>query len=110
MCCADVQCLHADNIMDRPHTLPPDAILSAHLSSIHASQQSQLNAKLQTTQSQNAMLAEKLAGQRREMEELLKLLERVVGDLEGAGVRLGEEVRDGLDGGARDAEEVMIEM
>ena len=47
-------------------------------------------------------------GQKREVEELMGSLERVVGDLEGAGLRLGDEVREGLDGGARDAEEIMV--
>ncbi|KAA8568645.1 hypothetical protein EYC84_007656 [Monilinia fructicola] len=35
-----------------PHTLPAPAILAAHLTPLYTTQQSQLNAKLQTTQSQ----------------------------------------------------------
>jgi kinetochore protein NNF1 len=95
---------------NRPHTLPPQSILSARLSSIHASQQSQLNARLQTTQSQNAILAEKLGSQRREIEDLLGVLDRVVRDLEDAGDKLGAEVEMGLDGEAREAEEGMVEI
>lgn len=46
--------------------------------------QSALNAKLESTQSQNAELAERIQSQRKEIESLLSGLEAVVGDLEGA--------------------------
>ncbi|OAA73955.1 Nnf1 [Cordyceps fumosorosea ARSEF 2679] len=46
-----------------PHTLPPQAILAAHTHPALARHQSQLHARLQATQSQNALLAdEALAG------------------------------------------------
>ncbi|KAH8815965.1 Nnf1-domain-containing protein [Xylogone sp. PMI_703] len=67
-----------------PHLLPAPAILNAHLSPLLVSQQSQLNAKLQTVQSQNASLAEKLVSQRKEIETLLSNVENVVRDLDGA--------------------------
>ncbi len=58
---------------------------------LYRSQQSQLNAKLQTTQSQNASLVEVLRRQRQEIDELVRMAERVVGDLENAGAKLAKE-------------------
>ncbi len=58
---------------------------------MYRSQQSQLNAKLQTTQSQNAGLLEVLRRQRQEINELVRMAERVVGDLESAGANLAKE-------------------
>ncbi|RDL40741.1 uncharacterized protein BP5553_00720 [Venustampulla echinocandica] len=74
-----------------PHTLPPEALLNAHLAPHLASQQSLLNAKLQTVESQNAALVQKIESQRREMEGLVGDLEAAVADLEGAGDLVGEE-------------------
>jgi kinetochore protein NNF1 len=57
-----------------------------------------LNAKLQTTQSQNASLAEVLRRQKSEIEELVLLAEKVVRDADNAGSSLGdvgEEVAEG---------------
>jgi kinetochore protein NNF1 len=88
---------------DRPHTLPPKPLVNAHLNPLHRSQQSQLNAKLQTAQSQNASLVEVLRRQKAEIEELVALAEKVVGDLEDAGGRLQAEA-EGLSGDARGAE------
>lgn len=79
----------------RPHLLPPDKILSAHLHPALAQHQSQLNARLQTTQSQNTMLHEEILRQRREIEELVGRLEGVLGDVRGANGVLGDVV-DGL--------------
>lgn len=62
-----------------------------------------MNAKIQTIQSQNAALAETLEAQRKEMQELLGVLDRVVGDLEKAGSVLGEH-GEGLATEARAAE------
>jgi kinetochore protein NNF1 len=61
------------------------------LTPLYRSQQSQLNAKLQTTQSQNASLVEVLRRQRQEIDELVRMAERVVGDLESAGAKLANE-------------------
>ena len=85
---------------DSPHTLRPEPLVNAHLAPLHRSQQSQLNAKLQTTQSQNANLVEVLRRQRAEIEELLQAAERVVGDLESAGTKFGEGGGDLEGGGA----------
>lgn len=57
--------------------------------------QSQLNARLQTTQSQNALLHEEILRQRKEIEDLVGKLEGVLGDVQGANGVLGEVV-DGL--------------
>jgi kinetochore protein NNF1 len=93
-------------IGDRPHTLPPKPLVNAHLNPLYRSQQSQLNAKLQTTQSQNANLAEILRRQKEEILELVLLAERVVGDLGDAGGRLQGE--DGELAEARAAEESLV--
>lgn len=66
-------------------------------------QQGQLNAKLQTAQSQNASLRERMEKQRKEIEGLVGGLEVVVRDLEGAG-RLVGEVGEGLGVQSREAE------
>jgi kinetochore protein NNF1 len=94
------------NQTGRPHTLPPTPLISAHLNPLHRSQQSQLNAKLQTTQSQNATLIETIRRQRTEIEELVKMAEMVVGDLEDAGGRLGS-VGEELAREGRGAEEIL---
>ncbi|KAL8370186.1 hypothetical protein RB595_000532 [Gaeumannomyces hyphopodioides] len=67
-----------------PHLLPPDDVLAAHLAPHLASQQSQLNARLQTSQSRNAALFDEIQAQRREAAALLAQLEAVVGDISGA--------------------------
>jgi kinetochore protein NNF1 len=83
--------------------------MHAHLDGVRASQQSQLNAKLQTIQSQNAILGKKMLEQRREIAELMQGLERVVGDLEGAGATFAEQGTSLADG-AREAEVVMADL
>ncbi|KAB8296919.1 hypothetical protein EYC80_002328 [Monilinia laxa] len=92
-----------------PHTLPAPAILAAHLTPIYTTQQSQLNAKLQTTQSQNASLAEEIRKQREEIERLVKGVEVVVEDLDRANEVLDREV-DGLGRQALEAEGVLREV
>ena len=89
-----------------PHSLPPAAILAAHLDPVRKGQQSQLNARLQTMESENAVLAKKMVEQRREIEGLLAVLEGVVGDLERGGEEL-QEVGLGISEEARKAEEVL---
>ncbi|PVH84777.1 Nnf1-domain-containing protein [Cadophora sp. DSE1049] len=91
-----------------PHTLSAPSLLRSHTTPLHQSQQSHLNAKLQTTESQNATLIEEIRRQRAEIEELLGLGEMLVKDLEGAGRRLGERGED-LAGKGREAEGVLAE-
>ncbi|KAI5465534.1 Nnf1-domain-containing protein [Mariannaea sp. PMI_226] len=67
-----------------PHLLPPDTILSAHLHPALTAHQSQLNARLQTTQSQNALLYDQVRQQREEIAALLDRLDAVVADVKGA--------------------------
>ncbi|KAK2623870.1 hypothetical protein QTJ16_007051 [Diplocarpon rosae] len=76
-----------------PHLLPARSLLAAHTTPLHQSQQSQLNAKLQTTESQNATLAAEIRAQRAEIAALLALAETLVRDLEGAAGMLGERGR-----------------
>ncbi|KAI1437749.1 Nnf1-domain-containing protein [Xylaria sp. CBS 124048] len=65
-----------------PHLLPPDEVLDAHMAPHLIQQQSQLNAKLQTTQSHNAMLFEDIKRQRAEIESLVTLLEKALEDID----------------------------
>lgn len=67
-----------------PHMLPAEAVLAAHLAPHLASQQSQLNARLQNTQAANVGLWEEIAAQRAEMEGLLGALEATLKDVDGA--------------------------
>jgi kinetochore protein NNF1 len=92
-----------------PHTLPAQAIITAHTTPLLISQNSQLNAKIQTTQSQNASLMEEIQAQRREIESLLKGVEDTLKDVGGAGELLGEEmVVEGKSERARAAEAVLL--
>ena len=100
---------HTLTPINRPHTLPAPTILAAHLAPLQASQQSQLNARIQTISSQNAGLAKTLTEQRMEIESLVGVLEGVVGDLGKAGGVLEAEGAQ-LARGAREAEEVMAEV
>ncbi|KAI1326088.1 Nnf1-domain-containing protein [Xylariaceae sp. FL0255] len=67
-----------------PHMLSADEILAAHLTPHLNQQQSQLNAKLQTTQAHNAKLYEEIQLQRAELKSLVTLLEKVLEDVDGA--------------------------
>lgn len=87
----------------RPHTLPPETLVQGHVGGVLNSQQSQLNAKLQTAQSQNAMLRDRMEEQRKEIEALIGSLDVVVKDLEGAATLVGKE-GEGLAVGSREAE------
>ncbi|CAM1505437.1 Fc.00g110740.m01.CDS01 [Cosmosporella sp. VM-42] len=75
-----------------PHLHPPQTILAAHLTPALTAHQSQLNAHLQNTQSQNALLFEEVQRQRGEIAALLERLESVVADVKGANEALGEVV------------------
>lgn len=67
-----------------PHMLPAEAILAAHLAPHLASQQGQMNARLQNTQAANVALWDEIQKQRAEAEELLGALERALADVDGA--------------------------
>ncbi|QKX53009.1 uncharacterized protein TRUGW13939_00080 [Talaromyces rugulosus] len=67
-----------------PHMLGADGLYQAHLAPFLEHAQDSLNAKLETTQSQNAELADRIIAQRKEMESLLSGLEAVMADLEGS--------------------------
>ncbi|ROW12850.1 hypothetical protein VMCG_00489 [Cytospora schulzeri] len=67
-----------------PHMLPAEAILAAHLAPHLASQQGQMNARLQNTQAANVALWGEIQKQRAEVEELLGALERALSDVDGA--------------------------
>ncbi|KAI9806248.1 MAG: hypothetical protein M1825_006363 [Sarcosagium campestre] len=91
-----------------PHTLPAEAILAAHLAPFLAQQQSQLNAKIQTAQCENAALMETIQAQREEIRRLVDGLETMVEDLEAAAVEVETAVRDGRV--ARDIDEMEREL
>ncbi|KAK0621451.1 hypothetical protein B0T17DRAFT_508800 [Bombardia bombarda] len=89
-----------------PHTLPAPVVLAAHLAPHLASQQSQLNAKLQNVQAHNARLSDEIRAQRAEMEALLAAVEKVVADVDGA-----NELLDGVvDDLAKETRAVEVEM
>ncbi|KAB5558065.1 Nnf1-domain-containing protein [Coniochaeta sp. 2T2.1] len=89
-----------------PHTLPPATIQAAHLAPYLASQQGQLNARLQNTQAENAALFAEIKAQREEAGRLLGLVERVLADVDGAGALLDGVVEDVV----REGREVEKEM
>lgn len=70
--------------------MPAPAILAAHLQPHLVASQSQLNARLQTTQSHNARLWTEIQQQRAELSSLTSLLEKLVKDLEEAGGMLDD--------------------
>ncbi|KAL3425227.1 mind kinetochore complex component [Phlyctema vagabunda] len=92
-----------------PHLLPARVVASAHLASLYASQQSQLNARLQTVESQNATLFEQIQAQKREMEVLMKGLEAAEADVDKTIEALGPEVVDTLAQDSRTAEAKLME-
>ncbi|KAI9933343.1 hypothetical protein ASPWEDRAFT_30185 [Aspergillus wentii DTO 134E9] len=67
-----------------PHTLGPEELYKAHLTPYLQEAQSTVNAKLQSTEKQNAELAQDIQSQRMEIQNLLSNLESVVADLDGA--------------------------
>ncbi|KUL87490.1 hypothetical protein ZTR_04592 [Talaromyces verruculosus] len=67
-----------------PHMLDAEGLYKAHLTPYLQEAQVALNAKIETAQSQNAVLAEKVLAQRKEIESLLSGLEAVMADLEGS--------------------------
>lgn len=93
---------------NRPHLLPAREILSAHLAPSLASHQSLLNARLQTAQSHNAILYDRIRAQRADIESLLGLLEGTVGDVRSANEAL-EPVVGVLAREAMDAERAVLE-
>lgn len=74
------------DVAPSPHTLGPEQLYQAHLTPFLQEAQTALNTKIDTTQTQNATLAQDIQSQRLEIETLLSSLESVVGDLEGAGL------------------------
>ncbi|KAI0123841.1 Nnf1-domain-containing protein [Xylariales sp. AK1849] len=89
-----------------PHLLPPSSVLAAHLSPHLALQQSQLNAKLQTTQAHNAKLFADIQKQRAELESLMGLVEKLFEDIDGANAAM-DGVAEDL---ARETRTVEVEM
>jgi kinetochore protein NNF1 len=65
-------------------------VLAAHLAPHLVSQQSQLNAKLQTSQALNRKLFEEIQAQRAELAALMAEVERAVADVDSANGLLGE--------------------
>ncbi|KAL1880633.1 hypothetical protein Daus18300_001244 [Diaporthe australafricana] len=90
-----------------PHMLPADAVLAAHLAPHLASQQSQMNARLQNTQAANVALWGEVQKQRAEADGLLAALERALADLDGAAALLDEVPAEEL---ARESRAVEVEM
>ena len=89
-----------------PHTLPPDAILAAHLAPHLAAHQSQLNARIQTLQSRNAALWDEIHGQRVEINSLMESLENAINDMDEA-TRLVAPIIEPL---SRETKDIEVEM
>ena len=68
----------------RPHTLSADELYAAHLTPYLQQVTQTLEARLQSSQSDNQQLLEKINAQRAVMEQLVGGLEGVVKDLEGS--------------------------
>lgn len=66
------------------HTLSPDELYRAHLTPYLRETQAALSSKIESTENENAELAQRVQAQRIEIESLLSGLESVVADLEGA--------------------------
>jgi kinetochore protein NNF1 len=64
--------------------LGAEGLYQAHLTPYLQEAQTALDAKLNTAQSQNTELADRIVAQRQEIEALLSGLEAAMGDLEGA--------------------------
>ena len=88
----------------RPHLLPADAVLAAHLHPHLTASQSQLNARLQTTQAHNARLWADVRRQRADLAALAAGLDRLVRDLDDAGAMLDDARVDALARETRDVE------
>ncbi|KAF6843277.1 spindle pole protein [Colletotrichum musicola] len=93
----------------RPHLLPPEEVMTAHLAPRLASQQSHLNARLQNTQAANEVLFASIQSQRAEIDALLAQLEGHVADIDGANALLVD-VAPELASEARNAEAQMSGM
>lgn len=68
----------------RPSTLPPHVILTAQLTPLLIAAQQQVSSRISAVQSENSGLMSTIEGQRREIEQLLKILEGGLGNLESA--------------------------
>lgn len=74
---------------NRAHLLSPEEVLRAHLGPRLAEQRGLLNARLQTTQAQNGLLADHVKAQREEIDALLGKLDAAVEDVRSANGVLG---------------------
>lgn len=91
------------SLLHSPHTLPPSAVVRAHLHPHLAQQHSQLSAALANTKLENESLFSQVKAQREEIESLLSALDGAVSDIDGANALLGP-VADDLAAEARKAD------
>jgi len=71
-------------LQDSPSTLPPATILTAQLTPLLLAAQKEVAGKIEVVQGSNTELMGKIEAQRREIGELVKLLEGRLGMLDGA--------------------------
>jgi len=92
-----------------PHLLPPASLLAAHLGPFLVEQTSAITNSLTAVQADNANVADAITSQRAEIEGLLRGLEGVVRDLEGAAavVTKSEEMK-GMEGELESAVGVVV--
>lgn len=74
--------------LPRPHTLPPSSLYLSHLAPSLADQRAALETRLNTAQSENADLLQKVIQQRQHIESLVSGLENVVADLDASNTAL----------------------
>jgi len=92
-----------------PHLLPPASLLAAHLGPFLIEQTSTITDSLTTIQADNASVADAITSQRAEIEGLLRGLEAVVGDVEGAAAVVGKsEEMKGMEGELEGAVGVVV--
>lgn len=103
---SDDQRVHANNFSFRrsksqqpppipPHLLPPSTLYAAHLSTPLTPIAAHLSSQLVAAQSENEQLYEEILAQRREIEELVGMVEGKMADLRSAGGVMGEAIKEG---------------
>ena len=86
-----------ESVNNSPHLLPPEAILSAHLSPFLAEQTSIASTRLDMIQKANVTLADEISAQRQELDGLVQGFESSVRDLEGASDAFNQDQMQGVD-------------
>ncbi|KAH6668001.1 hypothetical protein B0J14DRAFT_567346 [Halenospora varia] len=100
------QAVDKDEMIEAPTEMEAERLMEGYLRDVLVSERGALNARLQTVESLNAGLILRVQEQRKEMEELRGVLQKIVGDLEGAGREVGSQGEE-LAGEGREVEMVL---